>query len=57
MIVTCTQYFFPKKLKYRIWRNTRSEVKFEDLENNCAEYIGVTGHWKGNLISFEMSIK
>jgi hypothetical protein len=24
---------------------------------NCAEYIGVIGHWKANFISFEMSIK
>jgi hypothetical protein len=25
--------------------------------HNCAEYIGVIGHWKRNFISFEMSIK
>jgi hypothetical protein len=50
--------YFSKKLKYRILRNTTSKIEFEDLEkNNCAEYIGVIGHWKGHFISFEMSIK
>jgi hypothetical protein len=49
--------FFSKKLKYRILRNTRSKVKFEDLENITAEYIGVICHWKGHFIGFEMSIK
>jgi hypothetical protein len=34
-------------------RNTGPEIKFGD----CAEYIGVTGHWKGHFISFEISIK
>jgi hypothetical protein len=50
-----TTFFF--KLNYRISRNTRSKVKFEDLENRTAEYIGVIGHWKGHFISFEISIK
>jgi hypothetical protein len=38
-------------------RNTRSNVKFEDLENITAEYIGVINHWKGHFVSFEMGIK
>jgi hypothetical protein len=45
------------KIKYGILRNARSKVKFEDLGNKCAEYIGVIGHWKGHFISLEMSIK
>jgi hypothetical protein len=57
IIVMCTQYIFSKELKHYILRNTRSKVKFEDLENNCAEYIGIIGHWKGHFIGFEMSIK
>jgi hypothetical protein len=43
--------------KYHILRNIRSKVKFEGLENICAEYIGVIGHWKRHFIIYEMSIK
>jgi hypothetical protein len=54
---THTIFFSSRKLNYRILRNTRSEVKFEDLENIAVlQYVGVMGLWKGHFISFEMSI-
>jgi hypothetical protein len=40
----CEKY----KVKGQIWR---------PWMHNCAEYIGVIGHWKEHFISFEMSIK
>jgi hypothetical protein len=52
-----THTIYTKKIKYCILKNTRSKVKFEDLGNVTAEYIGVTGHWKGQFIDFEKSIK
>jgi hypothetical protein len=42
---------------YERERYAGSKVKFEDLENRCAEFIGVIGHWKGHFINLEMSTK
>jgi hypothetical protein len=41
-------HFEKFKVKGQIWRS---------LQHNCAEYIGVIGHWKGHFISFEINIK
>jgi hypothetical protein len=40
-----------------ILRNSKSEVKFEDLGNIYAEYIGVKGYRKGHFIRFEVSME
>jgi hypothetical protein len=40
-----------------ILRNSKLEVRFEYLENSCAEYTGVIGYWKEHFIRFKISME
>jgi hypothetical protein len=53
-----TIYFSKKKKRIPPFENyvVKDQI-WRPWKHNCAEYVGVIGHWKGNCTSFEMSIK